>query len=587
MVKFLRMMSLLSGAFGLVVCLLLIVTYIQLKRTDPLNTTALISMNRQLAHDPGNTQLQQEIRQVDLLARRAFFTSQWQIRTGGYLLITSLLILVICLKSLELIRSKIPQIPVSGPENFWLRRKTERRYIVIAGLSLVVVSLSLAWLTLRMVAAPEQESAAGKKSTGDSVAPQEAKGAPATTDTSGSKTAATATGSATADGFPTEAEIRANFPGFRGPGGNGIAFQKSIPASWDGASGKNIRWKTEVPLPGYNSPVIWGDKIFLSGAKEGKKAVYCFDAASGKILWTTDLSAIPGSPGAAPKVIAETGQAAPTMTTDGRRVYAIFANGDLAALDFDGKIVWSKNFGLPKNHYGHSSSLIMYHDLLIVQYDQSGAGKVMALAGKTGQAVWETARNVKISWSSPVLVNTGTRMELLLDAEPMVASYDPATGKELWKVECISGEVGPSLAYADKMVFSVNEYSKLAAIKLGDTPSQAWENDEYLSDVPSPVAVNDLVFVVTSYGVVACYDAKSGEKNWFKETEKSVYASPMVADGRLFVLDKQGTMHIFRVGKTLTPAGEASLGEGSCCTPAFTNGHIFIRGNKHLFCIGN
>jgi outer membrane protein assembly factor BamB len=228
----------------------------------------------------------------------------------------------------------------------------------------------------------------------------------------------------------------------------------------------------------------------------------------------------------------------------------------------------------------------MYRDLLIVQYDQSGSGKVMAFAGKTGDKVWETARNVKVSWASPVLVNTGKRMELLLAAEPSVASYDPATGKELWKIDCISGEVGPSVAYANGMVFSVNDYSKLAAVKPGDPPAQVWENDEYLSDVPSPVALNDMVFVVTSYGAVVCYDAATGTQQWIRELEKSVYASPMIAEGRIYILDKQGTMHILRAEKTLTETGKAALGEGSSCTPVFGDGRIYIRGNKNLYCIG-
>ena len=153
-------------------------------------------------------------------------------------------------------------------------------------------------------------------------------------------------------------------------------------------------------------------------------------------------------------------------------------------------------------------------------------------------------------------------------------------------MDCISGEVGPSVAYATGMVFSINEYSKLAAIKLGETPSQLWESDEYLSDVPSPVALNNLLFVVTSYGAVVCYEAISGEKLWMKELDKSVYASPMIAGGKLFIIDKQGTMHIFGVDKTLAETGTASIGEGSSCTPAFGDGRIYIRGNKNLFCIG-
>jgi outer membrane protein assembly factor BamB len=583
----LRRTAAISAFFALLISILLIVTYIQLQRTDPLNAPALNYLNEQLKHDPGNVKLQENIRQLDLLARKAFFTSQWQIRTGGLLLAVSLLILVISLKWLEIITPKIPGIPETSTENIWFRKKIQRRWILIAGGVVVLTSLVMAWLTHQSLSSPgEVKATATPASHSDSSQQPTSNSSLPASDSSATGADTSSMATAQTDGYPTDQELRANFTCFRGYGGNGIVFHKNIPLSWDGASGKNIRWKTEIPLPGFNSPVIWENRIYLSGAKEKRKEVYCIDAITGKMIWTTDLSKIPGSPEQVPKVIAETGQAAPTMTTDGRRVYVIFANADLAALDMDGKIVWSKNLGLPKNHYGHSSSLVMFRDLLIIQWDQSGSARVMALAGKTGEKVWETSRNVKISWASPVIINTGKRTELILAAEPSVTSYDPSNGKELWSLECISGEVGPSVAYSNGMVFSVNDYSKLAAVKLGETPSLLWENDEYLSDVPSPVAFNDLVFVVTSYGAVAGYDAATGEKGQVRELEKTVYASPMIAEGKLFILDKTGMMHILKADKSLEEVGKSALGEGSSCTPAFGTGTIYIRGNKHLFCIG-
>jgi outer membrane protein assembly factor BamB len=363
-------------------------------------------------------------------------------------------------------------------------------------------------------------------------------------------------------------------------------LQRGFPTNWNGSSGKNIKWKTAIPLPGYNSPIVWNDKIFLSGANATKREVYCFDINTGKILWQTVVDKIPGSPANVPKVNGETGFAAPTQTTDGRRVYAIFANGDLIALDLDGKKVWAKNLGLPKNHYGHSSSLVMFHDLLIVQYDQSGSTNVMALAGKTGEQVWKTSRDVKISWSSPIIVNTGQQTEVMLVAEPYVVSYNPVTGKELWRFNCISGEVGPSLAYADGVVFSVNDYAKLAAVKVGNTPQLLWESDEYLSDIPSPVANAKYLFLPTSYGMMVCYDAKNGTKYWEKDFATPTYSSPMIADGNVYQMDKKGVMHIFKADKTYVSVNEPPLGEGSACTPAFVGGKIIIRGDKHLYCIG-
>jgi outer membrane protein assembly factor BamB len=228
----------------------------------------------------------------------------------------------------------------------------------------------------------------------------------------------------------------------------------------------------------------------------------------------------------------------------------------------------------------------MYRDLLIVQYDQSGNTNVIAFAGKTGDQVWKTSRDVKITWASPILVNTGKQMEVMLVAEPFVISYNPATGKELWRFNCISGEVGPSLAYADGVVYSVNDYSKLAAVQIGTSPQLLWESDEYLSDIPSPVATSKYVFLPTSYGMMLCYDAKTGEKYWEKDFGTPTYASTMLVDGNVWQMDKKGIMHIFKADKTYTSVSEPALGEGSVCTPAFAGGKIIIRGDKNLYCIG-
>ncbi len=588
-----------GAVLALIFSVLITVNYLQVKRINPLNSQSLKILTERLKANPGDEGLREEIRSLDLLARKAFFTSQWQIRTGGYLLLISLLIVVASLKGIDMIRKTIPDEPSKPKENFWEKQRRSRQWIAGTGILIILVALVAAFLTNHELnrdlenalasaspGADSQEAGIRKDSITGSV-----------TETNTADTALNQTDSATHDlilsgaisneaGYPTQKEINANFTSFRGPGGNGIDYHRNIPTSWEGKSGKNIRWKSLVPLPGFNSPIIWRDKVFLSGANESKREVYCFHAETGALVWTTIIEKIPGSPAKVPAVNKETGYAAPTMTTDGRRVYAIFANGDIAALNLEGKIVWAKNLGVPVNHYGHSSSLIMYRDAVIVQYDQRGSASVMALNGRTGETMWKTARNVKVSWASPVLVNTGTRMELLLAAEPSVISYDPGNGKERWRIDCIEGEVGPSLAFADGMVFSVNEYSKLAAVKIGNQPSVVWDNMDYLSDVPSPVATSQYVFLATSYGTVVCYDAKSGEKYWEHDFDQSIYSSPMLADGRIYLIDKRGVAYIFTADKKFNLIGQPALGEGTFCTPAFADGRIFIRGNNHLYCIG-
>ncbi len=592
-ISLLRSIATASALLAFVLCILISVNYLQVKRSDPLNSPAIKTLDERFRNNPEDEQIKSEIRELDLLVRKAFFTSQWQIRTGGYLLLFSVLLVIICLKTAEMLTAKMPEVPASAIDNFWDSRKLNRKWVAYSGAFLVCISLLFAFLTHNDLSKTLERAAITPKVVSDStqIADNTRTEVPVTDSANvvADSTQPAAKDSVelvnTMDGFPTQQEINNNFPAFRGPGGNGIVFQRGFPTSWDGRSGKNIKWKTTIPLPGYNSPIVWNDKIFLSGASATKREVYCFDLNSGKILWTKVVEKITGSPATTPKVDGETGFAAPTLTTDGRRVYAIFANGDLVALDFEGKQVWAKNLGLPKNHYGHSSSLIMYHDLLIVQYDQSGNTNVMAFAGKTGEQVWKTGRNVKITWASPILVNTGKRNEVMLVAEPFVISYNPANGKELWRFNCILGEVGPSLAYADGVVFSVNEYSKLAAVQMGASPQLLWEDDEYLSDIPSPVATAKYLFMPTSYGVMVCYDAKTGTKYWEHDFAAPTYASPILVDGNIFQMDKKGVMHIFKADKTYTSVNESPLGEGSVCTPAFAGGKIIIRGDKNLYCI--
>jgi len=592
-IKLLQSIAFASAMLAFVLCILISVNYFQVKSSDPLNSPVMKSMIEKFKNSPDDEQLKAEIRELDLLARKAFFTNQWQIRTGGYLLLFSVLVIVICLKTIELITAKIPVVPSEATNNFWDVRKINRQWVAYSGIFLVAVSLLFAFLTHNELGKTLDLAAKSTGSNSDSTkvaANNEISLAQvdslAQNDSTPTGIQDSSASAPTLDGYPTQQEINNNFAAFRGPGSNGVLFQRGFTTSWDGKSGKNIKWKTAIPLTGYNSPVVWNDKIFLSGANATKREVYCFDLTSGKILWQTLVDKIPGSSATSPKVNGETGFAAPTLTTDGRRVYAIFANGDLIALDFEGKKVWTKNLGLPKNHYGHSSSLVMYRDLLLVQYDQSGNTNVLALAAKTGEQVWKTSRDVKISWASPIIVNTGSQTELMLVAEPFVISYNPATGKELWRINCISGEVGPSLAFADGVVFSVNDYSKLAAVQVGATPKLLWESDEYLSDIPSPVATSKYVFLPTSYGMMICYDAKTGEKYWEKDFGTPTYASPMLVDGNIWQLDKKGIMHIFKADKTYTSVSEPPLGEGSVCTPAFVGGKIVIRGDKNLYCIG-
>jgi outer membrane protein assembly factor BamB len=252
-----------------------------------------------------------------------------------------------------------------------------------------------------------------------------------------------------------------------------------------------------------------------------------------------------------------------------------------------GERVWARNMGLPDNHYGHSSSLLLWQNHLFVQFDTNVAGRVLALDARSGDSVWETARTSKISWASPILADMGDHYQLVLASSPEVAGYDTDSGKELWKLKCLTGEVGPSPGFYKGVVYAANEYAQLIAIRPGNPPVTLWESNEYLPEVASPVVAEGLCFVATSYGVVACFDAATGDLLWEYEANQGFYASPIVADGRVYFLDMDGVMHIFTVDRSMNLVGTPGLGEKSACTPAFAEGRILIRGFDHLYCIGN
>ena len=177
------------------------------------------------------------------------------------------------------------------------------------------------------------------------------------------------------------------------------------------------------------------------------------------------------------------------------------------------------------------------------------------------------------------------KYQVVLSSAPIVAGYDAETGKELWTNECMMGEVGPSPAFGEGLVFATNEYARLIAINPANGQT-VWEDDEYMPEVSSPVVSDGLLFIATTYGVFVCYDAKTGEKYWEQEFNESFYSSPVVADGKVFISDMTGATHIMEVSKEAKVLGQPKLGEKIVATPAFAEGKIYVKGVNNLFCIG-
>ncbi len=605
-INIVRRIAWIAVGFSIIMAVLLIANFIQTNLNDPIDNKTIPALVKRLSQSPSDEALKTEIRAFDLMARKAYFTSQWQLRTGSYLLLLGVIITILSVRYILSAKSKLNEIDSIEKVN-GLDQLVAQKWVIYTGSGLIVIALASGFLSYNSlkeymvnenIVVQEEKpvetatdiqkqpvvSADSATSSGNSIVPDNIVASDVSV-TSAAETPATPV-NASPKGFPTLAELKANYPFFRGAEGIGVAAQKNIPTDWNGAAGKNVIWKVKVPKSGFSSPIIWGNQLFVTGADAQARMVYCYDKNSGKLMWEAAADNIEGSPAKMPKVTTDTGLAASTMATDGHAVFAIFATGDVIALDMSGKRLWARNLGVPDNHYGHGSSLVVYKNKLLIQYDTNKSGKLIALKTTSGETAWETVRSTKISWSSPILVNTGSRMELILTTNPNVNGYNPETGKELWNIACLSGEVGPSAGYADGMVFAANEYSKLVGIKLGATPEVAWEADEFLPEVSSPLAVNGLLFIATTYGVFACYDSKTGTKNWSQEYGDAFYSSPVYADGKVYITDMSGKTHIVKATKDYQLIGTPELGEKSVCSPVFQDGKVYLRGMNQLYCLG-
>ncbi len=599
--KLLKQIILISAAFCILVAFLLIVNFWQMKKSNPLESQTIEALVQRLAVDDNNEELRKEIRSFDLLARKAYFTSAWQVKTGAYLLFFGGVVLALALKIRTDIQRKI-EPPETITDDPMMNKFVSHRWLLVTGGLVFTLALLSAFLsndylksydpgqfvdtetssqTETIEVIPIVESVATEK--GDSAilsnavepVPQ------AVAETGGAPdTPKTVVKLAKAEDF------KKNQSTFRGFLGQGISFHKNIPTNWDGSSGTNVKWKISLSKPGYNTPVIWGDKLFIAGADKTSRVVSCYNRHTGKLLWEKEADNIPGSPATPPKTTDDTGLAAPTMTVDGNCVYALFGTGDLIAFDLDGNRIWAKNLGVPANHYGHSSSLITWNGKIVVQYDTAKGGRMIAINTANGDFIWDIPRANKVSWSSPTLLESKGKMLIITSADPNVIANDLETGAEVWKSPVMSGEVAPSPGVFNNIIFVSNEYAKTVALDAENGGKVIWETDEYLSEVASPVAINGLLFLATSYGVLVCYDAMTGENVWEKEFSSGFYSSPMIAENKVYIIDMSGVMHIIKADRTGTIVKEPELGEAAFALPVFADGKIYLRGKSSLYCIG-
>lgn len=573
-----------SGVFSLVACISLIMAQIQIMMVDPLNDPTLKAMKAQIVKDQKNEQLRTSVRNLHMLTRRAFFTNQTQQRATGVMLLFGVAIFLASIKTYVELRLRLPVPQGQAPREGGSAERAAGRWAVVAGAGLVVVgTLLMVFLAPPPIDLDSKPAEAATEAKADPAAghPAETKGTEPTKDAGTAKTPA-----AEAPGKLEPPPAHA-WPMFRGPFGLGVAVHHEAPKEWDGKSKKNVRWVAPIPKPGNNSPIVWDKVVCVSGGDDQGRAVYAYDADTGKPLWEGKIGS--SGDGGAKKPTAEVGWCASTMATDGERVVAMAATGEINAFTMDGKPAWPGNLGAPKIQYGYGSSLAMFPGRVLIQLDTEAGGRVVALDAKTGKKIFDKPRaGVKSAWASPALALVGGKPQLLLAGDPFGGAHDPVTGEALWRTNWTEGaavEVAPSPAYANGIVYFTVEHGKMVAVKAGEEKALwTYEGDE--PNVSSPVATDKYVLMASAGGILTCLDAAKGNKLWTNEFDYGFDSSPVVVGDLVYLVDKKGTTHVLKLGDKFEEIARNELGEECGSTPSIPKGRVYLRTKTNLYCIG-
>ena len=402
-----------------------------------------------------------------------------------------------------------------------------------------------------------------------------------------------------------------NWPGWRGQSGDGISTEKGIPTKW--SSTENIAWRIAVPGEGHSSPIVWGDKVFLTSSltEKNKRILLCIDRLSGQTVWQRDVVQSP------PETIHRlNSRASGTPATDGKQVYVTFmrAEGDrviapnvgserlitpgkiiVAAYDLDGNEKWKTNVGDFVSAHGFNTCPVLFEDSVILNGDHDGDAYLVALDRQSGRERWRTRRENKTrSYVTPIIREIDGITQMILSGSLCVASYDPRNGKRHWIVDGPTEQFVASMVYDGKYVFATGGYPErhTLAIRPGGKGNVtdthiAWRTTRGAAFVPSPIISGRYLLMVADSGIASCFEARTGKRHWMERLPGGHSPSPVSADGLVYFVSDRGVTTVIRPSETFAVIAKNELGEPVSASPAISQGQIFLRTHQHLYCIGS
>jgi outer membrane protein assembly factor BamB len=422
-----------------------------------------------------------------------------------------------------------------------------------------------------------------------------------------------------------------NWPSFRGANASGVAEGQNPPTTFDATKSVNVRWKTPIPGLGHSSPIVWGNRVFVTTAvssdpkpetrfglygdvapvKDDPKhtwKVFCLDKATGKILW--ERVAYEGLPKI--KRHPKATHASSTPVTDGRTVVALFGSEGMYAYDTSGKLLWKQDLGTldagwfydPDYQWEYASSPVIYKNMVIVQADLQQNSFIAAYDLKTGKRLWTTPREEISGWGTPTVYEGKARAELITNGTKAVRGYDPLTGKLLWWLAPNSEITTPTPVVAHDLIYVTSGYAPIQpiyAIRPGGSGDISLKDGKESSDfiawskkrggpyMPTPVVYGDYLYTVSNQGVVTAYDAKTGERAYqqrIADRGGAFTASPVASDGKIYLSSEDGEIFVFKAGPKHELLATNQIGEVMMATPAISEGMIIVRGLNHLFGLG-